>query len=201
MRWMWIAVALSASMLPACENNRRQVELDERAAALDSREQELLLREKTLVMREQELIAKQSALDSLRADTLRVDSTGTDSLPAAKLNPSLTGTWQVKMTCTETSCPGSAVGDTRTEQWQLSYTGNHLVAKAMDHGRLVRTYSGLYRPGDIELIEHRDTAMVYDSRMVVSLRQIDASTMEGKREIVMENDCKIVYALTLSKER
>jgi hypothetical protein len=197
-----LKVFVFALLLVSCRDNKREQELDARETGLNTREQELLLREKTLQMREEQLLAETQRRDSIRnKDTAAVVVQTSDTSAHMHTNPELVGEWTVKMSCIETNCPGSAVGDTRVEQWNLSYTGNHLVAKAMDHGNLIRTYSGIFRPGNIQLIEHRDSAMVYDTRMVVRLRPIDENSMEGQREIVMENECKIVYALTLDKTR
>lgn len=179
-----------AMLLLGCDMRKKELELERRQAALDQREQQLLLRERTLQLQEEEWEKKKNKLDSIPFvdTTYVVDST-------------LVGAWTVKMTCRETTCPGSAVGDTKTEHWDIGYEGNHVVAKAMEGNRLARVYSGKYNGSIMELIEHRDTAsMVYDIRMVVKLRLLNPRTMEGQREIIRENDCKIVYALRMDKQ-
>ena len=185
----------------SCRNREREKQLDAKEAELNEREQQLLLREKTLDFREQEISDRRRIIDSIRQTDSIIKLT--DSLAAQdtiQTNPALTGEWTVKMTCIETSCPGSAIGDTRIEQWNLSYQGQHIVAKAKDRGNLVRTYSGNYTGDILELIEHRDTSMVYDTRMVVRLRVHDNNTIEGQREIIRSNECKIVYAVSMNKQ-
>ena len=188
---------LAITMLTSgCDTRKRELELERRQAALDQREQQLLLRERTLQLQEEEWQKKKNQLDSISF---------LDSIPLVDtsyvVDPTLAGAWAVKMTCRETSCQGSAVGDTKTEHWDIRYQGNHVVAKAMEGNRLARVYSGQYNGNVLELIEHRDTSsLVYDIRMVVRLRLLNARTMEGQREIIRENDCKIVYALRMDKQ-
>lgn len=174
----------------ACTTRKREQDLEKKQAELNQREQELLLKERTLQLKETELAKKEKSLDSVAVK---------DTIPF-KNNPDLVGSWQVKMTCIETTCPGSAVGDTKTEQWDLEYQGDHIIAKATAGEKLVRVYSGLASANRLELIEHKDSAsMTYDTRMVVRLRMIDKNIIEGQREIIRKNDCKILYSLRMDK--
>jgi hypothetical protein len=117
------------------------------------------------------------------------------------MNQNLIGTWAVKMTCTETSCNVSAVGDTKTEHWNLSYQGNYLVAKVIDKNKLPRIYSGQFNPNSVVMTEYRDSSIAAaDSRMSVQLNILNDKNMEGKREIIMENDCRIIYTLQMNKQ-
>ena len=193
-----LLLIVMAFVLSSCQNREREKALDAKEAELNNREQQLLLRQRTIDLKEQQLAERIRVADSTaRADSAVVANDS--ALVSAPVNPALVGDWLVKMTCIETNCSGSAVGDVRVEQWNLSYTGNHLIAKASDHGKLIRTYSGLYKEGDIELIEHRDSSLVYDTRMLVQLRPINERSMQGQREIIMENECRILYSLTLDK--
>jgi hypothetical protein len=174
----------------ACTTRRKEQELERKQAELNQKEQELLLKERTLQLQEEELAKRKESLDSIAVkDTI-----------AFKNNPDLVGSWQVKMTCIETTCPGSAVGDTKIEQWNINYQGDHIIAKANAGEQLVRIYSGLASGDRLELIEHKDSAsMTYDTRMVVRLRMLDKKVIEGQREIIRENDCKIIYSLRMDK--
>lgn len=173
--------------LASCNTENQKQALRKREMALEQREQQLQAREQELSLREAAFAAKVQAADSTRtADTLQ-------TAPAA-----LTGTWNVQMTCTETSCAGSAIGDVKTEQWQLTNENNTLVARATAKGQLVRVYTGTYHNGAIELSEERasaaDPAL---AQMVVRLKPVSPTRMEGQREIIRENDCRILYALQL----
>ena len=169
---------------------KREESLQQKEAALNEKEQQLLLKEKTLQLQQEELDKRKLALDSaLVADT------------TAKINPALVGTWNAQMTCTETSCPGSAVGDTKTETWEISYQGNNVIAKAKVNEELVRVYSGIYTGNTLELVETVDNAVQSTTKIVVRLTVASDSRLEGQREIERLNEkCKIIYALTLDKK-
>lgn len=173
--------------LAGCDTAKQERALRQREAALAQREQQLQVREQELSLREAAFTAKIQAADSTAtADTLH-------TAPEA-----LTGTWNVQMTCTEATCAGSAVGDVKTEQWELTNEANTIVARATAKGQLVRVYTGTYTNGAIELTEERasaaDPAL---AQMVVRLKPTSPNRMEGQREITRENNCRIVYALQL----
>lgn len=192
-----IILCVSIAFSSACNSRNRESELSRKEAALNEREQQILLREKTLQFREEEFSEKLKKADSLSLQKQ-------DSIPLSDtihINPAIAGQWAVKMICVQTTCPGSAVGDIKTEHWELSYEGKHLVAKATDRGKLVRVYSGLYAENRLQLIEHRDSSsLVYDTRMVVTLNLIDNKTIEGQREIIRDDQCRILYALQMNKQ-
>jgi hypothetical protein len=180
---------LFCCLLQGCDFDKRENELQQKALELKQREQDLLLREANLRLREEQLDERTRALDS----------TATDS--AFVYNPQLIGNWAVQMTCTETTCPGSAVGDTKAEHWELSYLDNRMVAKAMVGKDLVRVYTGRYTGNTLELEGNRsDTTNQPATRMIVRLRLVSDKAMEGEREIVREGDCKIIYAVQMEKQ-
>jgi hypothetical protein len=188
------SLILSLSMLllfaTGCESRRKQEAIEERTAALDQREQELLFKERTLQLKEEELLKREAKIDS----TLNKDT-------ASLVNSALVGNWSVKMSCIETTCTGYAVGDTKNEVWDISYQGNNILARAMAGHQLVRVYSGRLSGNTVELTEGRDsTVAMSGTTMFVRLNMMNDKTMEGHREIVRENDCKVVYALEMVKE-
>jgi hypothetical protein len=171
-----------------CDLRKREDELTKREAYLNQREQELLLKETTLQLKEEELVKREKKLDSTV-----VDST--------VYNAAIIGTWDVRMTCTETSCPGSAVGDTKTETWEIAYQENSVIARAMANNQLARVYSGFFTGNTLELVETRDAADNQPAtRMVVRLRLSSDNLMEGNREIERIGDCKIIYETVLNKK-
>ena len=181
---------LFIGLLLACNSREREQALQVKEDSLNQREQQLLLKEKTLEIREADLLRKEKQLDS----TYRIDSSGF-------YNPALIGNWTVKMTCTETSCAGSAVGDVNNQEWNFSYQGNTVIAKVMEGNQLVRTYTGTYKSNAIEMTDASQTTAGQPSvKMLVRLRIINATTMDGQREILRENNCKIIYALELQKK-
>jgi hypothetical protein len=176
-------------LLWGCGIDQRQKEVEQKALALQQKEEELQARELALTQKEEELARVSKTIDSTHRDSSFI------------YDPRLIGLWAVKMTCTQTTCPGSAVGDTKSEQWELSYRGRHLLARALVSDTLTRVYQGIYTGNTLELVEVRSGAPAQPAtRMIVRLRLVNASTLEGQREIVREGDCKIIYALQMNKQ-
>lgn len=170
-------------LLLGCTNQKREQELQHREARLNQKEQELLLKEKQLQLREQKLQLTDST-------ELKTDS--------VTYNPDLPGTWSVNMICTETDCPGSAIGDTKNEQWEISYQNGNVLAKAMVNNKLVRVYSGAVRGNTLELSADPGTDQP-STKMIVKLQQTTPKRWEGRREIIRQEGCRIIYSMLLSK--
>ncbi len=181
---------LIALLFSGCASREKEEALNRKEDSLNQREQQLLLKEKTLAIREDELLSKEKKFDS----TSNVDSAG-------YYNPALTGNWSVKMTCTETSCAGSAVGDVNNQEWIFSYQGNSIIARVMEGNRLMRTYTGTYNNKQVEMTETMQSTTTQPAvKMLVRLTVINETSMDGQREIIRENNCKIIYALDLQKK-
>lgn len=175
-------------ILAACGPSAEQTEMKTRTAQLQQKQDSLLEKEKLLTMKEQELAVREMRLDSLLK---KMDTTGV-------YEPRLTGKWKIKMTCIETSCTGSAVGDTRTEQWELKYQEYNVMAYALKDGKVTRTYSGVFQNALLKLGVQKEHETEAD--MNVELSFTTDTKMEGRREIVQPDGCKIVYTLEADKE-
>ena len=188
-----IPVLLIMILASGCDLQKRENTLNNKEAQLQEREQEIIFRERTVALREAELLQKEKRFDSLRFDSLRVDS-------VHLLNMQIADRWNVKMTCTETSCAGSAIGDTKIETWTFSNENNSILVKAMADDKLVRVYSGKFNGNQIELTDDATRSPAApNTKMLVRLSLTDSTRMEGNREIIRENDCKILYSLQLTK--
>jgi hypothetical protein len=185
-----ILAILFVVTLGSCKLNTREKELKQRENTLNQREQELILREKILQLKEEELLKKGAYLDSsLKRDSLPVDSVA------------VTGTWSVTMVCIEATCTGSAVGDTKTEQWVISREGSEFIARVISGDKLLRVYSGIYTGNTLELIAQTEQAQGQPpAKMVARLHSVNAKRMEGQREITREKDCKIIYTMEMTKQ-
>lgn len=188
----WIVLFSVLCLMTGCSLREREKAIEKKTSELNQKEQELLFKEKSLQLREDELVKREKLLDSTmnkkQGDTL------------ASINPQLVGTWIVKMNCTETTCTGSAVGDIKTEQWEISYQENTVIAKAMAGQDLVRVYTGSYVGNTLQLTQSEDTNAPQAVKMRVTLSVSHENEMEGEREIIRGDDCKIVYALQLKKK-
>jgi len=175
-----------------CNLQAREEAVKKKEMELAQREQQLSLRERSLQIREEEVLQLKQKLDSVKtkADTALV------------YNQQLIGEWNVKMICTETTCPGSAVGDTKTETWNIGYDSSFIVAKAIANDKLVRIYTGSYDGTNLTLSENiANIPSEPATKMTIRLTITDDNTMEGQRIINRENDCRIVYSLQLSKQQ
>ena len=175
-----------------CGLQEREKELQKKISEVNQKEQELLLKEKSLQLKEEELAHREKLLDSSSKKPVA------DSVAA--LRPELAGTWNVTMRCTETTCAGSAVGDTKNEQWVISYQDNTVIANAISDNKIVRVYAGSYNGNSLELSTQPDAAdPEQKTKMVVRLQVTKENEMAGQREIIHPEDCRIVYSLDLKK--
>lgn len=190
MKYPALFVLLLLLLLQGCNLRQQEDNLNKREAALNEKEQRLLLKERTLQLKEEELLKKQQLADSLLiADTI------------AKYDPALVGNWDVKMTCTETTCTGSAIGDTKAEIWDISYQENNVIAKAKVNDELVRVYSGIYTGNTLELSEMLPESAAPTRKIIVRLQLAGESKLQGQREIDrLEENCRIVYTMDMSKK-
>lgn len=188
----WLILFFYLAFFSACNLREREEALDKKTAELAQKEQELLLREKAIQLKEEELNRLQMQFDSTSKQVL------TDSL--ALLHPQLAGNWQVNMTCRETTCPGFAVGDTKSEQWEFSFQNNTIIAKAKSNNTLIRVYTGSYNGNAVELTAEQDSTSASTTGMTVRLQQTGDKAMEGQREINRVEGCRIVYELSLDKK-
>ena len=179
--------------------------LQEREDAIRRKEEALLMREQTLLQKASELALKEKDLQKLELQLQQQLSTSlADTLPpdTTRYHQEVLGQWTTVMTCTETSCPGSAIGDTKTETWVFSYEQDHLVAKAMAGDKVTRIYTG--RNTDTQVIELTATVeatnAVPATKIVVRLNPTDRRTMDGQRHIIREGGCTIMYSLKLTRQ-
>lgn len=174
-------IILSAS----CGDNDNRKHLNDREKQLNDKERQLTAWEQRLKLKEQELSAREIKVDSLKnpRDTVGV------------YNPKLQGNWKVTMQCTETTCGGSAIGDIKTELWNISYQGNKVIARVTANNKIIRTYSGLFRENSLELTarhtSHTDTHM----DVTLTPHLTTEGLMEGQRVINQGGKCKVVYSI------
>jgi hypothetical protein len=195
MKWLLYLPLLIVFIISGCGLQEREAALQKRETELTRKEQELVVKEKDLQLKAEELADKEQQLKKAQQpDTLA-------HTPVNAFNPALAGKWNARMTCTETTCPGSAVGDTKTETWELSYQNERVIAKAMTGENLIRIYSGTYQNNLLELTENVELSPAGPAtKMVVRLTLLNPTTLEGQREIIRSSDCRIVYALQLIKQ-
>jgi len=176
-----------------CSLRERETQLDRKLAEVNEREQQLALRQQTLEAKEQQLNEREKILDST---TKKIAG---DSL--ILVHPNLPGTWNVKMQCIQTNCQGSAVGDTKNEQWDIRFQDNNIIAGAISNNKLVRVYSGTYSNNTIKLTSQEDSVDSPDTKMTVTLQINNEKDITGQREIIQPGGCRILYSLDLKKQQ
>jgi chromosome segregation ATPase len=185
MKPIYIPILLLLIFFQSCGLNEREKNLKKLQQETAQKEQELLAWEQRLKLKEQELDHIKLSLDSAKK---QIDSIGVH-------NPALIGKWTVKMNCTETTCEGSALGDTKTEQWEMSYKDSNVIVKAYAGPVLIRVYIGSYKNDVLKIVDEKPNSGALIS---ATLNFTGAEKMEGSREI-QQKDCKIVYALNARK--
>jgi hypothetical protein len=190
-----IFLSLSLLFLLGCKDQEHEKQLQQREAELTQREQTLTQRETALARREQALLQKETASppDTL-AQTIPADTALLRSLP---------GTWATRMSCIETDCPGSALGDSKNEQWKFEVEQNTVRATATANKKVIRVYSGTLEGTELKMTaQHIPNETLPDASFTVLLQAAGERRLEGRREISKPtpDNCRIVYALELSKE-
>ncbi|MDP3469996.1 MAG: hypothetical protein Q8S11_16765 [Daejeonella sp.] len=184
----FIGFILIISILTACGNKEDSDRLNLREKKVSQKEEELKVFEQQLISKEIELSSRERLLDSLEH---MGDTTGI-------YNSKLIGNWTVTMKCTETSCEGSALGDTKTERWNIAYHNNRVVVKVLSKNTITRVYLGVYTETGLALHSRQQEGDVLTT-MNILLNQISVDKMEGIREINQGGKCKIIYSVGLSK--
>ena len=185
MKPIYIPLFILVVFLQSCGLNEREKNLKKLQQETAQKEQQLLAWEQRLKLKEQELDHIKQSLDSARK---QIDSVGIN-------NPAIVGKWTVKMSCTETTCEGSALGDTKTERWEMSYKENNVIVKAYSGLVLIRVYVGSYKNNVLKIVDEKPNA---GALIGATLNFVAEDRMEGTREI-RQKDCKIVYALNARK--
>ncbi|HSB93441.1 MAG TPA: hypothetical protein VLC28_10000 [Flavitalea sp.] len=186
----YLIIFVSILCLSSCSLREREKEIERRTTELNEKEQQLLLKEQTLKLKEDELAIKESRLDSSIYVNPDADT--------ARTNPLYFGSWHVRMDCIETSCTGSAVGDSKIEQWTIDSADNGVIVRARVGAHLVRVYSGRQQGGYLQLVSEETGSSGGNVKMLVRL-QVSGEVLEGRREITRPGECRIVYSLDLKR--
>ncbi len=187
---MKLILLIGIVFISGCGLRQREMELNRKMQELNVKEQELALKEQSLSIKEEQLNEKEKSLDSTK-------NVVNDSLFLE--HQKLPGTWMVEMLCTETSCPGSAVGDVKNEQWDFKFQNNMVIASAMSNNQLVRVYTGDFLGNTLKLGVQQDSTDA-SAKIVVRLQKTKEKEMTGDREITQANGCRILYSLRLKKQ-
>ncbi len=185
MKWMHFAL-VTLCCCSGCDYKAQEKALKDKEAVLIIKEQQL--NERELLLRQAEGAFEQKQ---------KIDSSDTDSVFLIQNN--ILGSWNTRMICTQATCTGSAIGDTKNEVWTFVYNNNLVLVKASAGDKLIRIYTGKVVNNTIELVENIEpTADEPATKIAVRLKIQNERALDGQREI-LRPDCKIVYSLQLSR--
>jgi len=169
----------------SCGFKEKEEQLKKQAQRLAEKEQGLMQWEQRLTLLEKELQEKKNKQIA--------DSTSTtDSLQAQ----AFTGKWVVKMRCTETNCGGSAIGDSKTETWEIAYSNKAIVVNAFAGNDLSRIYNGSFSQNRLEVTNGQPGT----ESVIRVMLELKDNKMEGTREVEQTN-CKIRYSLNAERQK
>ncbi|MEJ6981266.1 hypothetical protein WG906_12435 [Pedobacter sp. P351] len=180
---------LALVLFSGCGKSNSQKKLELREKELQLKEKKLLNLDQQLKLKEQDLSKREQRLDSLKNndDTLGV------------YNPKLVGSWLITMQCIETTCEGYAVGDTKTEQWNIAYQNNRVIIKAISNKKIIRTYSGFFRENSLNLTAVPPPDAHTEMSVVLNPHDTNDKLMEGQRVIDRTGNCRVVFTLKAEK--
>lgn len=185
MRIIYALLFCFVFILQSCGVGEREKNLRERELTNTKKEQELLLWEQRLKIEQQEFDNKK------QVDTSDI----TDS--TSMYIDEIVGSWTVKMNCVETNCEGSAIGDSKTERWDISMDQQNINVKAFVGKTLIRTYLGTIEGNTIKIADENPNTTT-TIKAVLKLTKNNA--MDGSRDVI-QKDCKIVYALAATRAK
>lgn len=185
-----LILSMGILLFNSCGQQEREQKLAAQEKQIREQQQELILKANQLALKEKQLEDKEKHLDSA---LISQDS-------VAAIFPKLAGNWNVNMVCSQATCAGSAIGDTKNEQWVFSLQGSSIVAQAYTKKVLSRVYVGKIQGGLLQLTaQSADSSVESNVQMNVFLRPIgDSTSMNGKRNITRP-DCQIVYNMNMKK--
>jgi len=174
-------------ILSGCINKNREERLNQREAVLAEREKQLGLKEAEF----QSLIRMRDSLLAVQKDTI-ISQTWPEEI---------LGLWSSRVVCTESNCNNYVVGDVRTDQWEFGYDSTRLIAKVSNVGKLMRVYNGSYRDSVISLRFTTDSASARQFEINVAIAGITPRKLKGTRTVTVENGCKAVFSVELTKQK
>lgn len=191
-RIMPVIILCFAFLLNNCGLNERKEAIEQNEAALQQKEQRLLLLEKNLKL-------KEDSLNLILAR--RGNSSYTDSI--SLLPPALWGAWSVKMVCIQTTCSSSAIGDVRTDSWQITGQDSAVIIKTVTHDNVTRIYTGNYYQDNTIRVSDRthETAVSNVPVRIVEIVDIRNNKMKGTRVLIQQDGCHVTYSLEMDKKQ
>lgn len=152
------------------------------------REQQLLEKEKLFAKKELEYQSLLKMRDSVFAKK--------DSVKILKWPEEISGSWNGKVICTESTCSDYVVGDQRTDTWEFDNDSTQLVTKIINNNNLIRLYSGKFEHNEIKLNFKTDSTAKKKVEMNILLNDISDNKIRGTRTVTVDN-CMAKFSVEL----
>ncbi|MEN6295592.1 MAG: hypothetical protein ABFD61_05630 [Chloroherpetonaceae bacterium] len=111
----------------------------------------------------------------------------------------LVGTWNIKMTCRNSSCPGVSQGEITTETWNINYLRNGIIVKVTGNNNTNSEYKGEFNGKFLTLQSKSIKSGFFSDKTIavvdVRLKMTSPTELKGTREVVKEGPCKIEYTI------
>jgi len=160
----------------------------EKEKSLTDREKQLLEKEKLFATKESEYQSLLKMRDSIYAKK--------DSVVVATWPAEISGPWNGKVVCTESSCSDYAVGDQRTDLWEFDNDSTQPIAKIINNNNLVRLYTGKFEKNEIRLSVNTDSTAKKNVEMNVIRNDISDNKIKGTRTITSDG-CTAKFSVEL----
>lgn len=176
--------AVVLSFLYACNDHTKERELMQREADLNRREQ-------MFQAKEAEYLSLLKMRDSLQYQ---------DSIVNIIAWPEeISGQWNSKIVCVETSCSDYVIGDTRNDLWEFSQDSIQLLVNVYNKKDLIRVYASEYSNNQISLHYATDTTAQKFVDMKVYLSEITPNKISGYRTVSVNGLCSAKFTVELNK--
>lgn len=187
MKWISACFLFSIFSLLGCADKQREERLKQREEALSQKENLFALKEAEY----QSLLKMRDSLLSIQKDTIVPEG----------WPEFVTGLWNSKVICTQSTCGNYVVGDVRTDQWEFGYDSTRLIAKVSSNNKLVRVYNGNYKDSVISLSFLSDSTSQKRVAMNISLTEITPDKLKGTRIVNVDNACSATFSVELIKNK
>ncbi len=157
-----------------------------------AKEEQLNLREKTLSEKEQLFAAKEQDYEKLKMlrDSLQAVP---DSTATVRFSKSFLGRYNGKMICTDSNCSENAVGDLRSDVWEILEDGVKITNKNGNE----KFYKGQFNNNELKLI-NEEAAPALISEITLNFSDSLTSRIKGNRLLKREN-CISKFSVELEK--
>lgn len=162
----------------------------------DTESQLLIQREKKLKDREISFAKKEAEYQALlrMRDSILAKK---DSVQILQWPEGISGLWNGKVVCTESSCSDYVIGDQHSDQWSFVSDSTNLVTKIINNKNLVRFYNGKYSSEGIKLQYRSDSTAKKRVEMNVILNDITPNKIRGTRTVTIDDNCTAKFSVEL----